>query len=560
MQSSTTNFILISAVVYLSQVNSDDPCNTAEYIDNWQRSVAFGTDATLLCDNILAEGWYRVTSDAGELMPKDCPVGGFRCNTAKPIYLYTDNLPASEEPYPAVGVTVTRTAYASNYDGNYDLQDIYKYKIRWYINEIEIEDAKLEDLSKTDLKAGLGRMLEEHWTSKHKPNMLVTCAIQIGGDDFETYGPQNHSEVFFTGLKIDSSTPTEYQVLEGQELDIPVELTMPLSCAWPKHDTQRNKDNIKQNSCLLVLLNGVPDYQVNEEECVNGITADGIVFISDLCGIKFSHSNWKEKQTIKIFGQTDQLVNVQDRIIFLRLYNGDKVEPSDPILYWKNIHLPDIKVYVKDADVLTLGKSCYSHNDPHMRTFDQSYYELQIHNGLTEGEYIMYKHDRLPLQITLPTGTKVTFNYGYSYVDGINIIPSVLDTGMTKGLCGIYNGNANDDFTPRDELTAVTSIETFASSWKVTGDYANETLFDPNGVLMEIEYSGQQYCTCVSPDVDYPHGSPEFNCELTAALKPCRETKTTPGVYTADCKTVVTDYEREDEKPPSYPMIAGDNT
>lgn len=77
------------------------------------------------------------------------------------------------------------------------------------------------------------------------------------------------------------------------------------------------------------------------------------------------------------------------------------------------------------------------------------------------------------MQITLPTGTKVTFNYGYSYVDGINIIPSVLDTGMTKGLCGIYNGNADDDFMPRDELTAVSSIETFASSWKYVLDLFN---------------------------------------------------------------------------------------
>jgi hypothetical protein len=27
-------------------------------------------------------------------------------------------------------------------------------------------------------------------------------------------------------------------------------------------------------------------------------------------------------------------------------------------------------------------------------------WELQISNGLTEGEYIMYKHDRLPQQVT----------------------------------------------------------------------------------------------------------------------------------------------------------------
>jgi hypothetical protein len=43
-------------------------------------------------------------------------------------------------------------------------------------------------------------------------------------------------------------------------------------------------------------------------------------------------------------GQTDQLVNIKDRIVFLRLYNSDEVTPIQDLLYWKNIHLPDIKV------------------------------------------------------------------------------------------------------------------------------------------------------------------------------------------------------------------------
>ncbi|CAC5390509.1 unnamed protein product [Mytilus coruscus] len=701
------------------------PCRTAQNIDDWQRSVAFGTDTTMICDNFLAEGWYRVISGAGELMPTQCPVGGFRCNTAKPIYLYVDDLPVGEKAYPAVGVTVNRTAYAANYDGNCkhteyeiqikncdgyyvyflksitggctsaycfgdqlpcengktsengfspgcdtypnvtvspfvkatltetvavnkynksmvysratfechanDLTDGYKYKTRWYINDIEMKDATLEGLSKTDVEAGLGRMLEEHWTSTYKPNMLVKCAVQVGGNGFGTYGPQHNSEFFFAGLKIDQSSTTDFQVLEGEELNIPAELTMPLSCAWPKNESQNKIDNIRQNNCILVLLNGVPDYQLNDKKCKNGITQDGVIFKSETCGIKFSHSNWQKKQMIKIMGQTDQLINVRDRIVFLRLYNSDEVTPLEEIIYWKNIHLPDIKVYVKDADVVTLGRSCYSHNDPHMRTFDQKTYELQIHQGLTEGEYIMYKHDRLPLQvsayfkgcstsilcncgiavrsgdsifvanycetnykgqrktnrymsqrlcddqsltvtktgntyvITLPTGTKVTFNYGSNYVDGINIIPSVLDTGMTKGLCGIYNGNSNDDFMPRDQLAAVTDIKMFASSWQVKGAYADETLFDPNGKLKETVYNGQQYCTCVSPDNNYPHGSPEFNCELTSAMQQCRDTKTTIGVYTADCSTLAarkkrstSNYEKDDEEPPSYPMISDD--
>lgn len=36
-------------------------------------------------------------------------------------------------------------------------------------------------------------------------------------------------------MKIDPSSSTDYQVLEGEELNIPAELTMPLSCDWPKN-------------------------------------------------------------------------------------------------------------------------------------------------------------------------------------------------------------------------------------------------------------------------------------------------------------------------------------
>jgi hypothetical protein len=48
---------------------------------------------------------------------------------------------------------------------------------------------------------------------------------------------------------------------------------------------------------------------------------------------------WREKQIVKIMGQTDQLVNIKDRIVFLRLYNSDEVTPIQDLLYWKNIHL-----------------------------------------------------------------------------------------------------------------------------------------------------------------------------------------------------------------------------
>jgi hypothetical protein len=67
-------------------------------------------------------------------------------------------------------------------------------------------------------------------------------------------------------------------------------------------------------------------------------------FESESCGVKFSHATWQDQQVVTINGQSDLLVNINDRIVFLRLYNSDAVEPNTK--YWSNIHLPDIKVYI----------------------------------------------------------------------------------------------------------------------------------------------------------------------------------------------------------------------
>ena len=83
-----------------------------------------------------------------------------------------------------------------------DLHEGYMYTTRWFISDIEMTGAKLVNLSKADIEGGLGRMMEEHWTPKFKPNFLVKCAMQIGGNRFEISGPLIYSDNFFAGLKV----------------------------------------------------------------------------------------------------------------------------------------------------------------------------------------------------------------------------------------------------------------------------------------------------------------------------------------------------------------------
>lgn len=64
-----------------------EPCETNVFIDNYKRSVAYVPTDEFICDSSLKEGWYRITSGAGELMPTECVEFGWRCGTANPIYL-----------------------------------------------------------------------------------------------------------------------------------------------------------------------------------------------------------------------------------------------------------------------------------------------------------------------------------------------------------------------------------------------------------------------------------------------------------------------------------------
>ena len=107
--------------------------------------------------------------------------------------------------------------------------------------------------------------------------------------------------------------------------------------------------------------------------------------------------------------------------------------------------------------------------------------------------------------------------------------------------------------------------------FRVEGDIADLTLFDPEGKLKPAEYYGHQYCTCVVNDRVYPFGEPKYYCDLTSSMKTCRNTRIPNTVYTASCVNRVLESKRsvgsqiskrslditeDDEQPPMYPMVS----
>ncbi|CAC5389963.1 unnamed protein product [Mytilus coruscus] len=375
--------------------------------------------------------------------------------------------------------------------------------------------------------------------------------------------------------------------------------------------------NAIKRTCIINLLNGIPQYQIDKDKCKNGIKDDGLKFTSQYCGIHFNHLDWKTKKYIEVWGISDGIINDGVRLSVLRLYNPDNLKPSKSLQYWKNIHLPDIKVLVTDGDVATRGTACYSHNDPHMRTFDKkyinAYYKKCYSNILCNcgvaarsgnslfvanfcetiyesrkrvNRYVINRHcDDQNLIVTesgssytviLPTGTKITFSHGrisnFYGINGINIIPSVLDKGFTTGLCGKYNGDIKDDLTPRNSVLPA-DVKTFAESWQVKGPTHDDTLFNPDGKLKDPVYHGQQYCNCKVPNDVYPHGEAIFTCDWTKATETCRQATTKSSVFTASCTNKAlrnkrgaslndqlkrekrgSDLIEDDEKPPMFIM------
>ena len=84
----------------------------------------------------------------------------------------------------------------------YDLQDNYEYEIRWYINDLEIEEAQHTSLSKFDVNEGIGRLPEETWASKFRPNMIVHCSMKVRQSGYDSPGSEQKSKAFFAGIKV----------------------------------------------------------------------------------------------------------------------------------------------------------------------------------------------------------------------------------------------------------------------------------------------------------------------------------------------------------------------
>lgn len=55
--------------------------------------------------------------------------------------------------------------------------------------------------------------------------------------------------------------------------------------------------------------------------------------------------------------------------------------------------------------------------------------------------------------------------------------------------------------------------------------------------LPPLEFNAREYCTCKKKADSFPFGNPDYACNLTTTMQPCREL-TQSSVYNGHCKRV----------------------
>ena len=90
----------------------------------------------------------------------------------------------------------------------------------------------------------------------------------------------------------------------------------------------------------------MPSYQSDQNSCQDGLTDDALAFESQQCGIYFSHRDHATPQIINVTGAADNMINFNDRLAVLQLYqDASKTNTDVPELeLWNGIMLPELKV------------------------------------------------------------------------------------------------------------------------------------------------------------------------------------------------------------------------
>ncbi|KAL3846697.1 hypothetical protein ACJMK2_017665, partial [Sinanodonta woodiana] len=428
------------------------------------------------------------------------------------------------------------------------------YQIVWCVNDQDIMKTEPMPYSKIE-NANLTE--DDLRRSGFKLDINIKCRVYYSGSMVK----EMTSPEFWAGIKIITPAIT---IKQGQIGEIHLQSTVPFGCV----------DRNKATKCILPIE--VLDLS---NDCEKG----GIsIMDSERCGTKLhgmTFQNWIDGKVFKwgaIITLTtrdiDDFNQMENSYVFS--LRTSHLSTANEIMNENFVHVEIEKAWVR--------KSCYAHGDPHMRTFDQIYYDNQ-----NIGEFVLYRHttfkqevqmktyrcgnnvacacaasiraggelfiidicngrviikhasckeqimiiqkiNEYTYEIYMPLGTMVVVTIvnwpNPFFFLNIDITPSVKDVGRTVGLCGKLNNDARDDFTTPGGIIDP-DINAFSISWRID---CSESFLNPSN-HNPCYWEGSLYlCACPFKNDWEPVCSPNDHLACTKF----------PGIRYDDCSMI----------------------
>lgn len=139
-----------------------------------------------------------------------------------------------------------------------------------------------------------------------------------------------------------------YHLDEGQTISIPFQVTYPVDCPLTSYE----------KNCKTAIYMLTPYYQSSAvDTCQNIQSTEAVLFNENKCGIVISSNTWNESKVLSVTGNIDNLINIRDREIYIRL--GNNGQRGDSSRAWDNVTIPDIKVGNQNISIkYMLSKKC----------------------------------------------------------------------------------------------------------------------------------------------------------------------------------------------------------
>ncbi|OWF39670.1 von Willebrand factor D and EGF domain-containing protein-like [Mizuhopecten yessoensis] len=492
------------------------------------------------------------------------------------------------------------------------------YDVVWYIDDQEIK--RRTDLNYSAMLID-GALREGEWREQYSLGIQVKCAVEAKTEVSTGTGNFEHSSPFYAGFKAELSGDI---LQENGELELTIKLTVPLGCTYTNNLATKAVQKFEQDHCHMRIRVVSPKDESTDQCSRGGVTNNAVTFKNNECGVLIYHTSWDTSAVMKIHGAPDNIVNSGHRMALLQLRTdsvithkvwsqvvGDEIEinihdddinimgkvcysSNDPhmktfdgkqyelqvtgeyVLY-KHDTLPvAIHAYFQPCDYglpnakCNCGIAIRNDNAVFRANFckhSNGFNRIIEYNGCDKDamkitHYQSSNRYGSGFQITLPTGTSVTFHYGsYSsavFIHYIFVKPSVLDWKASAGLCGYMDGSTGNDFKKTDG-SETSNESVFGTSWKITEGTSQSLFINPLVTQSSPTMTAREYCTCKNETKFDEHAS----CSASPA-EPCSSSDSSDTAsygYLDTCRTSFTKRDTDEEMVyfPWYSNLGGNN-